>query len=146
MMLRLTIILGSLLLTCGVSLLLKENYPFSHFPMYSDPSANRYYFWLATPDQKPLPVQTLTGKTAAQLGKILRSYTDKRVDALKLKHRDQLPDAERAAAGAEILTFLRQEAATLKQTLPPKLAIMRTDIAFVQGATRETPSVWYVEP
>ena len=142
---RTLIIVGSLVATCAFSLVVRENYPFSHYPMYSDPNPNRYYFWLATPDQKPLPVQTLTGKTAAQLGKILRSITDKRVKALNVKHRDQLPEPERAAAAAEILSFLRQEATHLKQTLPPKLAIMRTDIAYVDGSTRETPSIWYVE-
>ena len=144
-MIRIITIFATLAAFCTVSLALKENYPFSHFPMYGDPGNSRYYFWLATPEGEPLPIQALTGKSAAQLGKILRTKADAQAKKTGVKRRDDLPQADKQAVAADILAFLRAEAATLKQTLPPKLAIMRTDIVFKDGSAQETPSVWFKE-
>ncbi len=142
---RTLVILAALLTTCVTCIVLKENYPFSDFPMYSDPGPARFYFWLATPDSKPLPVQALTGKTSAQLGKIIRSRGDARAKSLKLKHRDLLPIDERNALSADVVRFLRQEAASLKQSLPPKVSIMRTDLDTGSGAIAEKTQIWFTE-
>jgi hypothetical protein len=142
---RFLIIVGSLIALCSFSLVVKENYPFSHFPMYGDPNPERYFFWLADTDGKPLPVRELTGKSSAQLGKILRTYADKRVKAADVRNRDALPPEEKRGVGEELTAFLRQEAASLKKALPPEVAIMRTDIRYHEGHTTETASVYYSE-
>lgn len=143
---RIILIFGSMTLLCTVSLAVKENYPFSHFPMYGDPNPERYYFWLATADGKPLPVRDLTGKSSAQLGKILRTFADKNLKDAGVRRRDDLPAEYKEAVGKELLAFLRQEATSLKKTPPEKLAIMRTDIRYQDGHTTETSSVYYSEP
>lgn len=142
---RFILIFGCMTLLCSVSLAVKENYPFSHFPMYGDPNPERYLFWLATADGEPLPVRNYTGKSSAQLGKILRTYADKKLKEAGVRRRDDLPAEYKETVGKELLIFLRQEAASLKQTLPDKLAIMRTDIRYEDGHTTETASVYYSE-
>jgi hypothetical protein len=144
-MLRPIIILGSLALLCLVSVLVKENYPFSHFPMYGSPSERSYYYWLATAEREALPIQVLTKKTSAQLGKILRTYGDQQATESKVKHRDQLSTEDVKKVGDKILAFLRQEAASLKQTMPAKLAIMRTDIRYTDGKVSEVSAPFYTE-
>lgn len=142
---RVILILGCIAGFCAFSLAVKENYPFSHYPMYGDPNPERYYFWLATPDGKPLPIRDLTGKSSAQLGKILRTHADQRVKTTGVRNRDALPPEEKKAVGEGLAAFLRQEAKSLNKTLPEKIAIMRTDIRYKDGHTTETPSIYYTE-
>jgi gas vesicle protein len=127
-----------------LSLLLRENYPFSHFPMYGNPSDDVYYLWLADAEKRPLPVQALTGKTAPKLGKMLRTYADLKAKELKLK-RSALPESAMQQVFTQLLAYLRQEAKTLKQTLPERLTLMRTDVKYAQGRLIETPSTLFAE-
>ncbi len=142
---RVLLIFGCMAVFCTVSLAVKENYPFSHFPMYGDPNPERYYFWLATAEGEPLAVRNLTGKSSAQLGKMLRTYADRRLKEAGVKRRDDLPPEQKQAVGEELVAFLRQEAAVLKKTMPERVAIMRTDIRYEDGHTTETSSVYYAE-
>ncbi len=139
------IILIALPVFCALSLELRENYPFSHFPMYGDPSPVRQYYHLADADGKALPIATLTGKTAPKLGKMLRSYRDERMKALKSKAND-LPKEEWNAIGQKVLDYLRQQAAVKHQALPAKLKIMSTEIHYQDGKVVESPEVFYAEP
>jgi hypothetical protein len=50
---------------------LKENFPFTHYPMYSDFSDETYYVWLAGASGDPIASQTLTG---LRLGRIKKVY------------------------------------------------------------------------
>ena len=59
-----------LTITC---LVVKENYPFTHYPMYSNFDDQTYYVWLADRDGEPIPVQKLTYH---RLGKIKKIYND----------------------------------------------------------------------
>ena len=52
-------------------LALKENFPFSHYPMYSNFEDQTYYVWLADREGKPIPSQTVT---YMRLGKIKKVY------------------------------------------------------------------------
>lgn len=133
---RIVISLLALVLFCALSLALKENYPISHFPMYGNPSDDVYYHWLADAEGNALPIATLTGKTAAKLGKMLRSYTQERADALKVE-RKALPQAEVDAVCRELLAYLRKEATAVKATMPERLAVMRTTIHYMDGSLRE---------
>jgi hypothetical protein len=53
-------------------LIARENFPFSNFPMYARPSAERGYFVISDGGGNPIPVGTLTGVTASQVGKTYR--------------------------------------------------------------------------
>jgi hypothetical protein len=134
----------SLVLFCALSLVLKENYPISHFPMYGNPSDDVYYHWLADAEGNALPIVSLTGKTAAKLGKMLRSYTQDRAKVLKLE-RKELPQTEVDAVCRELMTYLRKEAAAARQALPARLAIMRTTIHYQEGSLKEETQTVFAE-
>ena len=54
-----------------LSLVIKENYPFSHYPMYSKPSAADLHIqFLADGEGKPLPVAWHTGVTGSKVAKL----------------------------------------------------------------------------
>lgn len=139
------IILIALPVFCALSLWLRENYPFSHFPMYGNPTPVSQYYHLADGDGKPLPIATLTGKTAPKLGKMLRTYRDERLKAIKPKVKE-LPKEDWAAICQKVLDYLRQQAAVKHLTLPAKMKIMSTEIRYQGGQVVETPEVFYAEP
>jgi hypothetical protein len=127
-----------------LSLVLRENYPFSHFPMYGNPGNDVYYHWLADEQQQPLPVAQLTGKTAAQLGKMIRSHKEAAAKKLKVSAK-KLPQSELDVLYRETLAYLRQQSANVKQSLPAKLKLVRTDVTYTDGQLTETPHVVYAE-
>lgn len=132
---------------CALSLALKENYPFSHFPMYGDPEPVASFYYLADGDGRPLPIATLTGKTPPKLGKMLRAYRDERLAVLKKakpKLQD-LPPEEWPPLCQKTLAYLRQQAGVLKKDLPAKLQIIKTSIRYENGAVKETPEVFFAE-
>ena len=141
---RTALSLLALVFFSALSLALKENYPISHFPMYGNPSDDVYYHWLAEAEGNALPIATLTGKTAAKLGKMLRSYTQERAKALKLE-RKELPQPEVDAVCRELMIYLRKEAAAVRQALPARLAIMRTTIRYRDGALEEETQTIFAE-
>lgn len=51
-------------------LLLKENFPFSHFPMYESFSDYSFVIYVADKDGEPLPVQSITSFKTSKLKKI----------------------------------------------------------------------------
>jgi hypothetical protein len=62
--------LTTLAIFVAASLILKENYPFSHFPMYSSPTAPRAYYMVTDAEGRPLPISTITGVTPPKIGKM----------------------------------------------------------------------------
>ena len=133
---------------CVLSLLLGENYPFSNFPMYGNPSPTSQYFHLTDGDDHPLPFSKLTGKRAKDggaLGKMIRTYRDQRLKELHLKGKE-LPEADRNMAAQKVIDYLRQEAAFNHKEMPAKLKIISTEIAFKNGRVVETPQLYYAEP
>jgi hypothetical protein len=75
--------LTALALFVTLSLVAKENYPFSHFPMYASPTAERSYFFIADDGGNPIPVGILTGLTSAQIGKTYRKKSRERSAEMK---------------------------------------------------------------
>ncbi|MDB6117095.1 MAG: hypothetical protein JWO08_876 [Verrucomicrobiaceae bacterium] len=139
------IILVALPVFCALSLQLKENYPFSHFPMYGNPTPVSQYYHLTDGEGKPLPIATLTGKTAPKLGKMLRSYRDERMKEIKPKVKD-LSKEDWALVCQKVLDYLRQQAAVKHMQLPAKMKIMSTEIRYADGKVVETPEVFFAEP
>jgi hypothetical protein len=66
-----------------LSLIAKENYPFSNFPMYASSSAERAYFVITDGEGHPIPIGTLTGVTSSQVGKTYRTKSRKHSAEMK---------------------------------------------------------------
>lgn len=132
--------LTALILFCVISITLKENYPFSNFPMYSNPSPERPYYMLANGQGEPIPVAVLTGVTCPKVGKIYRTECQKVADKLDM-NKDKLPPAQKQAIGEKMFAYFRDEAASRKQVLPDKLQLIRKEISYQNGAIAETSEV-----
>lgn len=132
--------LTALVLYCLVSVQLQENYPFSHFPMYSNPSAERPYYMIADGDGQPLPIGTLTGITCPKVGKIYRTECQDLANKLKL-NKDRLPPEHKQAIGEKMFAYLRAEASSHKHELPEKLQLIRMEISYQNGQIIETPEI-----
>ena len=109
------------LLVVGSLLLEDDAYPFSNFPMYSDPDESENYLYLATPTTdkvnakevagewvEALPSKTLTGITAPKIKKMYKRYLEDHAKELDVKTKE-LPDEEREKIGRQILAFFREQ-------------------------------------
>jgi hypothetical protein len=132
--------LTALAIYCLISVQLQENYPFSHFPMYSNPSPERPYYIIADGSGKPLPIAALTGVTCPKVGKIYRTECQDVADKLKL-NKDKLPQEHRQAIGEKMFAYFRREAAGRKQAMPEKLQLVRVEISYQNGKIVETPEI-----
>ncbi len=131
----------ALLIFTIISLIAKENFPFSNYPMYSNPSAERSFYMVSGVDGKPMPVATLTGITCPKIGKMFRKKaSDRKLDD------DKLAPAQAQAIGMEIFGLLREQAQKLKQPLPERLRLTRIYITYANKAIVERPVVLAEEP
>lgn len=128
-----------------VSLIAKENYPLSNYPMYSNPSPERPYYTVTDGDGKPLPIQTKTGITCPKIGKIYRKKADELSDKLDVRAVDLKPEHIQSI-GMEIFAQLRHEAEKLKQPMPERLQLVKTYISYKDGKVIETPNTIAQEP
>ena len=97
----------------ALCLVIREEFPFSDFPMYQSFSNYTYYVYVTGEDGEPLPLDTLTGVRAANLKKIydskikeLRSETKKRTG--DWRGTAALTDEDRRPLGEKTLGWLRQ--------------------------------------
>ncbi len=129
-----------LALYCVVSLLLEENYPFSHYPMYSNPGADRSYYIVADSEGQPIPIVDLTGITCPKVGKMYRKKAVELGKRLKLSS-SSLPPEQQQKVGEEIFAQLRLYAKQLNKALPAKLVLQKVDVSYRDGKVSETPEV-----
>jgi hypothetical protein len=95
---------GCLLVMTLLCLVLRENYPFSHFPMYSSFSRSTYFLYLA--DEKGAPLSTKRfGLTSSTLKKIFDGERRKALREIPGSYSDRVPAAEEAA-GRALLRYL----------------------------------------
>lgn len=121
---------------------LDEFYPFSEFPMYSDPDPGTTDFiYLGDADQisedgkpAPIPMQTMIGIRPAKATKIFRTAQDEKAKILDIA-RDQLPDAALHAVALECLRYFRarEEHMQTADQLPSRLCLVRVEIDLVLG-------------
>ena len=133
-----------LVLFCGFSLAVKENYPFSNYPMYGDPDPVSEYYHLTDGEGKPIAIRSLTSVTDPQLGKILRKRGDDRAAELGTK-RKKMPKAEWDPICRKTLEELRGKAKVFGNTLPDKMQIMHITIEFKDGRVVESPEIFFTE-
>lgn len=107
----------------------RDNYPFSHYPMYSKPTSKPLPFqYLADAEGKPLAVGTRTGITPSQVGKM---YGEKK---------RKFPNPHDAAM--EVLKDLRARSEKRKgRELPQRIQLIETTIGFKPGGFTETNRV-----
>ena len=138
------ILLASLAAFCAFSLWAKENYPFSHYPMYSDPDPTAFYHYLTDAEGKPLATYAYTGKSAAQVGKIIRTRSIERAKKLGTDAK-KMPQVEWDAVCRDTLAYLHTQSQSNGTPLPERVRIMRTDIRFEGDHVSETPRVLFAE-
>jgi hypothetical protein len=134
--------LTTLVIFVAGSLFLKETYPFSHFPMFSSPTAPRAYYMVTDSAGQPLPIAKLTGVTPPKIGKMHWR-----------KSRQAEREAEAAGenagrndeVGREICTMLRDQAARRGQALPPGIQLFRVEIQYNDGKLKETKELLFAE-
>ena len=121
--------ISALLIYTVVSLMAKENYPLSNYPMYSNPTSRPLKFqFLADASGNPLPVGWHTGVTPSQVGKMTGN-------------RKQELSSEKAAA-TSVLEFLRTQNAKRKgRELPARIQLIETSIGFDHNQFVETNRV-----
>jgi hypothetical protein len=109
---------------------IRDNYPFSAYPMYSQPTSRPLSFqYLADASGNPLPVGWHTGITPSKVGKL---HGDR-----KKKYDD---DEHKAAL--DVLTFLRKQNEDRKgRALPATIQLVETSIGFKDGGFAESNRV-----
>lgn len=86
------------LLLTAVCLIVKEQFPFSHFPMYQSFSDYSFSVYVADRDGEPLPVQAITSYKTSKLKKIF--HDEQRAERERL---------ERAGVDIEGFRFMTAE-------------------------------------
>lgn len=103
----------TLVVVTALCLVLREEFPFSHFPMYSSFSNYTYYVYVSGADGKPVPVESITSVRTSKLKKIYQDKLDEIEEAVKDAGGDwrgtrALSVEERRDAGLYTLTWLRE--------------------------------------
>ena len=97
-----------LTITC---LAVRENFPFTHYPMYSNFEDQTYYVWLADHEDQPIPVEKLTYNRLGRIKKIYNSGLQEVRDEVgaktgeKPRKRDLTP-AQRRPSGESTLHWI----------------------------------------
>jgi hypothetical protein len=136
--------LPTLAIFVTVSLILKENYPFSHFPMFSSPTAPRNYHMVTDAGGRPLPIAILTGVTPLKIGKMHWKKSQER-EAIAGKSGEHDSAGRDQAIGREICGMLRRQAIRRGQTLPEGVQLYRVEIQFDDGKFKETKHLVFAE-
>ena len=136
--------LTALVIFVTVCLIAKENFPFSNFPMYARPGAERGYFLVSDGDGQPIPIGSLTGVTASQVGKAYRKKSKELG-----RQTNPLSGESRAArdriVGTEIFQMLREQSAKRGKEVPQKLQLHLVEIRFEDGEIKENKRVLFAE-
>jgi len=121
---------------------LRDNYPFSHYPMYASFTDHTFYVYVAGKDDQPLALETVTG--GIRTGKLKKPYDrdiDKKRRQLGKRKRNLTPE-ERREAGEQALTQVYRNCtpparARLEKQAPIKL--YHVDIYMREGRVDERP-------
>lgn len=129
-------------------LVVKENFPFSHYPMYSNFEDETYYVWLAGHGDQPIPAQDLTYIRLGRIKKIynsgLQDLRDEigRATGKKPRKRD-LTAAQRRPSGDRTLQWIYANSrpaaqAVMRESAP--LRLYQVDVRLDGGRVVESPA------
>lgn len=126
--------LKPLLVLAAVCLLVREQYPFSHFPMYSSFSRSTYYVYLADGAGQPLATSPTVGMTTPTLKKVFDTELRKEVRRLQSSQQRLAPE-NRQEVAARVLARLKESAAArdAAETLPASLRLYQVNIRLAHG-------------
>lgn len=121
------------LVMVGILALMREWYPFSHFPMYARFENYTYYVYVTDHNETPLPVESLFGIRTANLKKIYQKEL-RRIARDHPRGTKGLPREQRREAGDYVLQFLRENSANPRKTDAIRgLKLYQVDIRGVNG-------------
>lgn len=127
---------------------LRDNYPFSHYPMYASFSDHTYYVYVAGKDDKPLALQKVTdGIRTSKLKKPYNTDLDKKRKELGKRTR-HLSAEERREAGEQALAQIYRNCNPVARERLEKLAPIRlyhVDIYMEKGRVDERPPQFIAE-
>ena len=124
------------------NLWVRDNYPLSHFPMYSTFSDHTFYVYVGGGDGEAIPLQTLTGIRTSKLKKPYDRRLDKERKRLK-KRKRELTAEERRPAGEESLRQLYANSsveARARLEAHSPLQLYHVDIYLKDGEVDERPA------
>ncbi len=134
--------LGHFLLFIVFLYQVKEFYPFTHVPMYSDPEARAPYLYLADGEGAPLGVKSHSGITNPKMRKMYHSRMRSHCKEHRLdKHHP--PQEALNQIGGEVVTFLRKYAIERGRPLPETLRLMHVLIEPAADGYTETVTLLY---
>jgi len=127
---------------------LRDNYPFSHYPMYASFTDHTYYVFVAGKDDQPLALETVTA--GIRTGKLKKPY-DRDLDSKRKdlhKRKRNLTVEERREAGEQALAQVYRNCtpparARLEKQAPIKL--YHVDIYMHEGKVDERPPQFIAE-
>ncbi|MEM7015647.1 MAG: hypothetical protein AAF585_29660, partial [Verrucomicrobiota bacterium] len=114
----------------------RESFPLSHYPMYSDPQPIREYQYVAGyfgEELKPLPITNLTRITVFKVRRMYRSRRDlfRKANELKL---DDLTYDHKKIFGTDVLEYLQGEATrhgiVVTDEVPKKWALIEVTVTY----------------
>jgi hypothetical protein len=120
----------------------KEFYPFTHVPMYSDPEAGAPYLYLCDGEGNALGVKSHAGITNPKMRKMYRS----RMGSYCEEHGfDKAHPPEEAVdeIGGQVVTFLRKHAIGRNNPLPDTVRLMHVLIEPAPDGFKETENLLY---
>ena len=99
-----------LILIAAACLLIEEQYPFSHFPMYSSFGPSTYYVYLTDGSEKPLPSYQTLGISTGTLKKLYQAELRREAERVRASV-SRLTHENKRAVAQRILARFREAAA-----------------------------------
>lgn len=127
---------------CLFSLIIKEQYPFSHYPMYSGWSHRTHYFYIADEDG-PIKAKQVFKVSVPRTKKLYGGILGDLKDEQK-KSYDEMTSADHQEAGRRLLEQLRQNAPANRRKkfgdiMDRDLTLMRVEILREKDQFSSTP-------
>lgn len=136
-----------LIVMIALSLAVKEFYPLSAFPMYSNLNNGAHYFYLETTDEKPIALKPTFGISGSDLKKKYHAYLDEIGEEKGIKDAYTLGKEEQWEAGQRLLSMLEERAKKKESSNPYDLSqirLIRSHIKTEKGKIKQDKIVVYV--
>ncbi len=122
-----------LLLLTFLCLCIRDQFPFSNFPMYSSFTNKTFYVYLADGTGQPVATPASTGLRTSQLKKIYQSELHEE-EQPPGRAQSRLTIEEKRAAGERVLATLKgSQWVRERSKLPPVVRLYEVNISFREG-------------
>ncbi len=117
------------------SVIVKEQYPFSHFPMYSGFEDKTWYLYFETADGEPLQAKRVFKNTVARCKKRYGSLTKNYMEEHDKRH-EELTPADHEAIGGQLIEELKRKAPAKVKKKPEFAAVFDGEVTLVRVEIR----------